>query len=908
MEARIETLTFPPTPTSTAPNSPRIAEPNDASNRTAIHLEALLPPLPDADADAFYRGYNQALQDMMQREFLQQQAYMQENYCSQTGEAPHIQQESEPHRATPPLPEAQENTPQRTRTFYLHRGIVTKLLTRLTGRVAHLDTQSSDEETKGQSRAKMDFKINIHLLNLFKEISPTLSLSLEDQDFPDALKKYKNSRIQSRRINHPHSADSDELKLLSELRERSNHMKRFLLPLMAQKNEYMFGRTYKQFITLNQFIKEIEKTGIPEGRETKIRECLEKIDEAKQEFMSKIAKPTPAPSWRDSISQGRYAPLTEVPDKDPQSTDPTATSSTSSTTADSRLPEHHAPTTEKVKALKESLSESRTHLVDLKSDLTLYMDHVTKQEKLNTLLPELKLSQVEEIIPSPMRVEVIDQYIKEIDDLNLQLQQHHKASQQGDPSAIKEVKRLTKAVAQLQTRLQQDINPVQTQLVEHHTHMQEYHETLFNEIAKRLGPPNRSKTPLEETTLKKYLSVIDLLTIPRDKKNKMKQHINRLLQPKLVMPEQHTDKQKKGQAFQMSQQGVFKAAFKGDLQKLHLVKITQDKINETSDDGSTLIHVAVIGNQLGTMDYLLKVDGIDVNRPNKNGDSPLISAIKRGYNEAAKRLIQNRADVTQTDRNGHTPLHHAVHSGNIEITESLLKHFPKEEIIPYPKLLEIATNNGDLEMTQFLLDLQKKQGTAPDIPYQNLLEIAINNEDLEMVRYLLSLQDEKDDNIPTMSALLENAIDKENTEIAQELLKAGADPNWVNTRKSTPLARAIIKKDEKMIALLLDNGGNPNQLIRNDQNLPIDTPLSIALRGPHSDKKKSIVLQLCLASANPDQRLRDRRDSLICTTPFHIAGYSNDEELLNILREFKPVTQKTSWRFGFSCARRSEGV
>lgn len=72
-----------------------------------------------------------------------------------------------------------------------------------------------------------------------------------------------------------------------------------------------------------------------------------------------------------------------------------------------------------------------------------------------------------------------------------------------------------------------------------------------------------------------------------------------------------------------------------------------------------------------TVELLIKY-GADINRPNPDGETPLIDVVRWGNCEAARVLLQAGADVNLPDRNGNTPLHWAAQNNDLKITKILL--------------------------------------------------------------------------------------------------------------------------------------------------------------------------------------------------------------------------------------------
>ena len=68
---------------------------------------------------------------------------------------------------------------------------------------------------------------------------------------------------------------------------------------------------------------------------------------------------------------------------------------------------------------------------------------------------------------------------------------------------------------------------------------------------------------------------------------------------------------------------------------------------------------------------LLEKEGIDVNKGNNEGISPLLEAIYNKNTDSVNILLQAGADVNQADKNGNTPLFISAQNGEVDITKML---------------------------------------------------------------------------------------------------------------------------------------------------------------------------------------------------------------------------------------------
>lgn len=93
--------------------------------------------------------------------------------------------------------------------------------------------------------------------------------------------------------------------------------------------------------------------------------------------------------------------------------------------------------------------------------------------------------------------------------------------------------------------------------------------------------------------------------------------------------------------------------------------------NTMEPQGQYGLHLALREPSLEVARVLIDWPKTDVNRLNGNGESALMLAALKGYQELAEKLIKKGADVNKT---GWTPLHYAATGGQLGIISLLLEH------------------------------------------------------------------------------------------------------------------------------------------------------------------------------------------------------------------------------------------
>ena len=137
------------------------------------------------------------------------------------------------------------------------------------------------------------------------------------------------------------------------------------------------------------------------------------------------------------------------------------------------------------------------------------------------------------------------------------------------------------------------------------------------------------------------------------------------------------------------------------------------EVNQAVDgDGNTKLILAARERRVGEVTRLLAASGIDVNKPNEVGETPLHWASSACYTEVVNLLLAAPGiHVQQANKNGATPLYYASFNGHKEVVKLLLAvpgiDVNKENENGYTPLC-LASYKGHSEVVKLLL-------TAPGI-------------------------------------------------------------------------------------------------------------------------------------------------------------------------------------------------
>jgi ankyrin repeat protein len=249
---------------------------------------------------------------------------------------------------------------------------------------------------------------------------------------------------------------------------------------------------------------------------------------------------------------------------------------------------------------------------------------------------------------------------------------------------------------------------------------------------------------------------------------------------------------------------------------------------------------AQVGNE--AMVQLLLSHGAEVNS-HINGDTPLNTAVQRGFMTISHTLVAHGADVNAKNDRGETPLHEAAARRNLPAAEFLI------------------TNKAQI-------DPKNKDGATP-------LLFAVLSGNSDMVKLLLANHAEANAAQSNGATPLSIAIERVNTDIVKLLLDHGADANAAKTKGETPLSRAIGqgKTDTDIVKLLLEHGANANAA-----NGGGETPLAIAI----SKLGNNDVVKLLL-DHHADANLESSGGQSFMITPLGLAAIHDHPEMVKML-------------------------
>ena len=259
------------------------------------------------------------------------------------------------------------------------------------------------------------------------------------------------------------------------------------------------------------------------------------------------------------------------------------------------------------------------------------------------------------------------------------------------------------------------------------------------------------------------------------------------------------------------------AAFEGHLEicKWYITNI--GAVNDMDDLGWRAIHFAASNGQVEIFNYLLE-NGADLYR-SPCGQTALHLAAKCGSSKICKLILEvhKGLDINKKDINGNTPIHFAVEESQLETVKYLFdkggdlnSDDGEENGILENTPLHAAARLGNTEVVEFILEKvvdknpKNKNGDTP-------LNEAAKNGYLEIVKLLfISGGDFNSRNIERDTPLHTAAM-YGHTEVVKFILEKVVDKNPVNRNGDTPLHTAAKNGSLeicKLICQYLEDGDN----------------------------------------------------------------------------------------------------
>lgn len=225
--------------------------------------------------------------------------------------------------------------------------------------------------------------------------------------------------------------------------------------------------------------------------------------------------------------------------------------------------------------------------------------------------------------------------------------------------------------------------------------------------------------------------------------------------------------------------------------------------------------------QKGIVQIFLKKGGIDVDKRDVEGNTPLYHACLKGFRDIVNLLLDSDADVSIANNCSETPLHAVARNGNKEIIGKLIQYgadldaTDNEGRTPLIRLLD----NKRTDAALFLIE-QGADTEITDNSGHKAIDYATAHGLKEVViRLIVDGTSDIQGNTP-----LHQAVFNGQSEIVCLLLSTSPDMiDVTNDAGETPLLIACMKGNLTIVNLLIDAGAEVNKALLNG-----NTPLHFA--------------------------------------------------------------------------------
>ena len=195
-------------------------------------------------------------------------------------------------------------------------------------------------------------------------------------------------------------------------------------------------------------------------------------------------------------------------------------------------------------------------------------------------------------------------------------------------------------------------------------------------------------------------------------------------------------------------------------------------------------------NQRGVVQTFLKKGGIDINKRDESGNTPLIYACMKNSREIVKMLLENGADAALENQRSRAPIHFAAEIGNYEIVSMLVgagadvNCADRDGVTP----LMLMAQNGKTDAALKFIENHKDVDIQLKDHNNNTAEDYASHAGLRELVKALS-QDEHTDAYGNTT--LHHACRNGQAEVVKVLIEKGADVNKLNDNGDSPLILAV---------------------------------------------------------------------------------------------------------------------
>lgn len=253
---------------------------------------------------------------------------------------------------------------------------------------------------------------------------------------------------------------------------------------------------------------------------------------------------------------------------------------------------------------------------------------------------------------------------------------------------------------------------------------------------------------------------------------------------------------------------LYTAALYGNSEALHhLVELGAGQCDMYDNDW-TPINAAAAEEHIEAVKLLIA--GSQLETPNSNGYTPLLSAIGENQTEIVEILLQHNARLSGMDNNGWSPINLAAHRGNVQIVQLLLEHGADIEtpiVGSSWTALNLAVGMCHFDLVRCLLERGANIATVDDKGFTPINSACCSGS-VDIFNLLLAhgadiATSSKEGWTPLISA-----ADEGHTEIMKLLLEMGGDIFTCNDGGWTALNSAACAGHIEAVKLLIEHGAD----------------------------------------------------------------------------------------------------
>lgn len=216
-------------------------------------------------------------------------------------------------------------------------------------------------------------------------------------------------------------------------------------------------------------------------------------------------------------------------------------------------------------------------------------------------------------------------------------------------------------------------------------------------------------------------------------------------------------------------------------------------------------------NKKSVVQTFLKRGGIDVNKRDESGNTPLIYVCMKNARDLVKLLLDNGADASLGNNQDRMPLHFAAETGNSEIISLLtaagadVNCTDRNGVTP----LMVMARHGRTDAALKFIQNPDIDITLKDNDNCMAIDYATSSGLRELVKALSQAEEHTD---AYGNTTLHHACWNEQGEVVKVLLEKDKDSvNKVNDDGETPLILAVKRSNLVITQLLLDAGAEPER-------------------------------------------------------------------------------------------------